>query len=66
MDMQPGTHDVEVKVDGRVIRAKVTLAPGETRLLWIADTGNVVRGASFAVGAKGAPACDLNGKEISL
>lgn len=66
MDMQPGAHDVEVKVDGRIIRAKVTLAPGETRLLWIADTGNVVRGASFAVGEKGAPACDLNGKEISL
>ena len=46
-----------------VLDEPATLAPGETRLLWLADTGAIVRGASAAVGAVGAPVMDLNGKE---
>lgn len=63
--MAPGVYDVAVSVDGRTITAQVPLAAGETRVLWIADAGSVVRGASAAVGPVGAPGMYLNGKEIN-
>ena len=44
---------------------EAALAAGETRVLWIADAGSVVRGASAAVGPVGAPGMYLNGKEIN-
>lgn len=62
--LDPGVHEVSVNVDGRVLPAKVVLAPGETRILWIADSGTVVRGASMS--ADRASVLDLNGKEITL
>lgn len=62
--MAPGDYEIGVRVNGRVIAANVTLAAGETRVLWIASTGAVTRGASAPLGAKGAPPKDLNGKEI--
>ncbi len=62
--MAPGTYDVAVNVNGRTIAARVPLAAGETRLLWIADSGMVVRGASASIAGRGAPAMDLTGKEI--
>ena len=61
----PGVYDVAVSVDGRTITARVPLAAGETRVLWIADAGSVVRGASVAAGPGGAPSMYLNGKEIN-
>ena len=63
--MAPGVYDVAVSVDGRTITARVPLAAGETRVLWIADAGSVVRGASAAAGPVGAPSMYLNGKEIN-
>ena len=61
--MEPGVYDVAVSVNGRIVTARIPLAPGETRLLWFADTGAIVRGASAAVGVVGAPVMDLSGKE---
>ena len=63
--MAPGVYDVAVSVDGRTITARVPLAAGETRVLWIADAGSVVHGASAAAGPVGAPSMYLNGKEIN-
>ena len=63
-EMNPGVYDVGVSINGRTVTARVPLADGETRILWIADTGSTVRGASAPVGGRGAPAMDLNGKEI--
>ena len=62
--MAPGVYDVAVNVNGRTIAARVPLADGETRLLWIADAGMVVRGASAALSGNGAPPMDLSGKEV--
>ena len=62
--MAPGTYDVAVVVNGRTVTARVPLAAGETRLLWIADTGKVVRGASAPLAGRGAAPMDLNGKEV--
>jgi hypothetical protein len=62
-EMEPGVYDVAVSVNGRIVTARIPLAPGETRLLWFADTGAIVRGASAAVGVVGAPVMDLSGKE---
>ena len=62
-EMEPGVYDVAVSVNVRIVTARIPLAPGETRLLWLADTGTIVRGASAAVGAFGAPVMDLSGKE---
>jgi len=63
--MRPGVYDVAVVVNGRTITARVPLAPGETRLLWVADAGMVVRGASASLTGRGAPPLDLTGKEIT-
>ena len=62
--MAPGVYDVSVSVNGRVIAARVPLAAGETRLLWIADAGAVVRGASAPLSRHGMPPVDLSGKEV--
>ncbi len=62
--MAPGVYDVAVCVNGRTIKARVPLAAGETRLLWIADAGVVVRGASAPIAGKGAPTMDITGKEV--
>ena len=62
--LDPGTHDVRVNVNGRAMSARVPLAAGETRVLWLADLGGTMRGASASLGGKGAPPTDLNGKEI--
>ncbi len=63
--MAPGDYEIGVRVNGRTIAAKVPLVAGETRVLWVASTGAVTRGASAPIGAKGAPPTDLNGKEIN-
>ena len=62
--MDPGVHEVTLNIDGKALSARVPLAAGETRLLWIADLGGSVRGASAPLGGIGAPTCDLNGKEV--
>ena len=62
--MSPGVYDVAVNVNGRTLNARVPLAAGETRLLWIADAGSVVRGASAPLAGRGAPPMDLSGKEV--
>jgi len=64
-EMAPGVYDVELYVNGRKTVARVPLAAGETRLLWLANTGGTLRGASVPVGGRGAAATDLNGKEIN-
>ena len=63
--LEPGTHEVRVMVNGRTVTARVPLAAGETRVLWLADLGGTLRGASASLCAKGAPPTDLNGKEIT-
>ena len=63
--MAPGVYDVAVNVNGRTITARVPLANGETRLLWIADAGSIVRGASAPLAGRGAPPLDLSGKEVT-
>ncbi len=62
--LQPGVHDVEIKVNGVPFTAKVSLAAGETKLLYVAKTGSVVRGGSVSLTNPGAPVFDINGKEI--
>jgi len=64
-EMAPGVYDVELYVNGRKTVARVPLAAGETRLLWLANTGGTLRGASAPVGGRGAAPTDLNGKEIN-
>ena len=64
-EMAPGVYDVELYVNGRKTVARVPLAAGETRLLWLANTGGTLRGASASVGGRGAAPTDLNGKEIN-
>ena len=64
-EMAPGVYDVELYVNGRKTVARVPLAAGETRLLWLANTGGTLRGASACVGGRGAAPTDLNGKEIN-
>jgi hypothetical protein len=64
--MEPGVYDIELHVNGRKTVARVPLAAGETRLLWLAGTGGMMRGASAPIGGRGAkPPTDLNGKEIN-
>ena len=63
LEMEPGTYDLGISVNGRSVPARVPLAPGETRILWLADTGLLVRGASATVSGRGAPVMDLSGKE---
>lgn len=63
-DMPAGVHELSVTVNGNVIPVKVELAPGETRLVWIAKTGNVFHGASANIGGRGCSTLDLQGKEI--
>lgn len=65
-EMDPGEHNIDLNVDGKTVSAKVALCPGETRILWIAQTGAIIRGASVKASANGNFATDLNGKEISL
>ena len=63
--LEPGVRDVSIVVNGRTVSARVPLAAGETRVLWVADLGGTIRGASAPLGGKGAPTTDLNGKEIA-
>lgn len=63
-DMAAGSYELSVAVNGNVIPVKVTLAPGETRLVWVARTGNVFHGASANIGGRGCSTLDLQGKEI--
>ena len=62
--MDPGVYDIEFSINGLRTTARVPLASGETRLLWVANTKGTIRGASATLGGKGASATDLNGKEI--
>ena len=62
--MAAGSYELSVAVNGNVIPVKVTLAPGETRLVWVAKTGNVFHGASANIGGRGSATADLKGKEI--
>ena len=61
----PGVYDVDIYVNGTKHTARVPLAAGETRLLWLARIGGELRGASATVGGRGDGPTDLNGKEIN-
>jgi hypothetical protein len=63
--MAPGVYDIGVRAGARTVAVHVPLAAGETRLVWIAATGAVTRGASVTLGGTGAGVLDLNGKEIN-
>lgn len=62
--MDPGVYEIEFTVNGAKSTARVPLAAGETRLLWVSKARGVMRGASAPLGQRGAPTTDLNGKEI--
>lgn len=65
-EMDPGLYEIAVFVNGRKTTVRVPLAAGETRLLWIASTGGIMRGASAPLGGRDVKApTDLNGKEIN-
>jgi hypothetical protein len=64
-EMEPGLYDVDLLINGTRTTARVPLAAGETRLLWVANTKGTIRGASATVGGRGAATTDLNGKEIN-
>ncbi len=63
--MEPGEHEIQINIDGVPVSAKVTLDPFETRVLYVAKTGSVVRGASVSLSKPGGHILDINGKEIS-
>jgi len=44
-EMLPGAYQIGVSVNGRTVTVPVALAAGETKLLWIADTGREFRSA---------------------
>jgi hypothetical protein len=50
-DLEPGTHVISVRGHSR----RITVAPGETRLLWIADTGGWRMAADASLTGKGLP-----------
>lgn len=52
-----GTHTLECRspVSGTVITIPVTVAAGETRLVWIADTGGITVAATASLSGKGLP-----------
>lgn len=54
----PGEHVFELRSlsNGFVTRFPVTVAEGETRLVWVADIGGNARVASASLNGKGAPA----------
>jgi len=63
---EPGEKDIAISAGGRTIHAKVPLAPGETRILWVASAGATARGASAPVGGRAAAAAtDLNGNALN-
>ena len=64
-EMAPGTYDVTLQINGKKTVARVPLAAGETRLLWIANSRGTLRGASATIGGRGRGATDLNGKETN-
>lgn len=41
--MKPGEYQLGVSVNGRTVTVPVALKPGETRIVWIADTGRTFR-----------------------
>ncbi|NOU36085.1 MAG: hypothetical protein HOO88_04885 [Kiritimatiellaceae bacterium] len=52
-----GTHTLECRspVSGNTITIPVTVAEGETRLIWIADTGGITVAATASLSGKGLP-----------
>lgn len=54
--IEPGEHTVELRnpLNGLVTRIPITVAPGEKRLVWIADTGYNARVSSASLNGKGA------------
>jgi len=55
--VSPGAHTFELRnqVTGFVTRVPVTVAEGETRIVWIADLGGNARVATASLDGKGAP-----------
>ncbi len=47
--MTPGEHAVGVFANGRLTTVPVTLRPGETTLVWMADCGGLVRVATMSL-----------------
>ena len=56
--IEPGERVLEVRnpLTGLVTRVPVTVAQGESRLIWLADTGGNTRVASASLNGRGAPA----------
>lgn len=53
----PGTHTLEFRnpVSGMPLNLPVTISEGETRLVWIADTGDLAVAATASLSGKGLP-----------
>jgi hypothetical protein len=51
-----GTHVLQFRtVRGATLTVPVTVADGETRLIWIADTGGIAVAAAASLSGKGLP-----------
>jgi hypothetical protein len=55
--VSPGIHSLECRnsVSGAVLTIPVTVSEGETRLIWIADTGGIAVSATASLSGKGLP-----------
>ena len=55
--ISPGAHTLECRspVSGAAITIPVTITEGETRLIWIADTGGIAVAATASLSGKGLP-----------
>jgi hypothetical protein len=55
--ISPGTHTLECRspINGTLLTIPVTVEEGETRLVWIADTGGIAVAATATLSGKGLP-----------
>jgi hypothetical protein len=55
--LSSGTHTLECRssISGVTLTIPVTVSEGETRLIWIADTGGIAVAATASLSGKGLP-----------
>jgi hypothetical protein len=53
--LSAGTHTLHCRAGGTTLAIPVTVTEGETRLVWIADTGGIAVAATASLSGKGLP-----------